>query len=239
MNDFCIIMNKFADWLVNGVLVRTAPHKPVYYSGVAHDTDFQSMRVRKHKDGALYMCGKPLKYDDVSYTDASSYFPEIPEGRYLYLYRHPLISMDLRLDDYKEAVAMPYDDIMSYLAIMSYLKMTGNDASRKIRCLEINGTDDTEAKMLKYLEDPDSLPYFETRFYEAFQERARVNFESTFPISRNFFYLQLEAGMSNKDMAAYFGTSVRNIENWRKDPSSLSDMVYDLMEYKLLNEGII
>lgn len=51
--------------------------------------------------------------------------------------------------------------------------------------------------------------------------------------------LRESAGMSRKEFAAYFGVSYRRIQNWELGSRSCPDLLLELMQYKLENEGII
>lgn len=110
-------------------------------------------------------------------------------------------------------------------------------ASRLDIILDHSSTKTVEAS-LSAITDKE-LPYFETKFAEIYNARKKEGFVSTFPMSHNILYLQSESRMNNTEFADFFGTSVRNVENWRRNPETLKDFIYDLFEYKLLKEGII
>lgn len=242
MNDnkkICLIANKPIRWLEEKIREMDADIS-IVKSGVAHDMDFQSLRIRRHADGNLYMFGDRLDGDGRTWVDCHREYPEIPESRYIYFNSHPILDRNPGLDKYDEVIAMPYaSELESYLAMVMYLKLVKFDPSRKIKCIAIDSHAGPVEKLAAYLGGTADLPYFEAEFARIYEERKAKGFASTFPVSRDFNYLQMEARMSNAEFAAYFGTSLRNVENWRKDPSSLRDWIYDLFEYKLLKEGII
>ncbi len=55
--------------------------------------------------------------------------------------------------------------------------------------------------------------------------------------------LRIKAGMSQRKFADYFEMPVRNIQNWesesQKSSRHLAEYWVKLMEYKLVNEGLI
>lgn len=55
--------------------------------------------------------------------------------------------------------------------------------------------------------------------------------------------LRIKAGMSQQKFADYFEMPVRNIQNWesksKKSSRHLAEYWIKLMEYKLVNEGLI
>lgn len=51
--------------------------------------------------------------------------------------------------------------------------------------------------------------------------------------------LRKKAGMTQKDFSEYFGIPKRTIEDWEGERNKCSDYLFDLMYYKLKNEGII
>lgn len=51
--------------------------------------------------------------------------------------------------------------------------------------------------------------------------------------------LRNRAGMTQREFAEYFGIPRRTLEDWERDIGHCSDYLLSLMEYKLVNEGII
>lgn len=51
--------------------------------------------------------------------------------------------------------------------------------------------------------------------------------------------LRTAAGMTQKAFSEYFGIPKRNIEEWESERRRCTDYLLDLMQYKLVNEGII
>lgn len=51
--------------------------------------------------------------------------------------------------------------------------------------------------------------------------------------------LRKAAGMTQKAFSEYFGIPKRNIEDWEAGKSECKQYLFDLMLYKLKNEGII
>lgn len=49
--------------------------------------------------------------------------------------------------------------------------------------------------------------------------------------------LRKKAGMTQQEFADYFGVSKRTVENW--DSGVIYDWLGELVEYKLINEGIV
>ena len=49
--------------------------------------------------------------------------------------------------------------------------------------------------------------------------------------------LRKKTGMTQQQFAEYFGVSKRTVENW--DSGKIYDWVGELVEYKLINEGLI
>lgn len=47
------------------------------------------------------------------------------------------------------------------------------------------------------------------------------------------------SGMTQKAFAEYFNIPKRTIENWEGDINKCPDYLFDLMEYKLKQEGLI
>lgn len=238
MKRLCFIVNKKIKWLEK-FLAKTSPDSLVLYSGVVFDRNFQTLRIREHDDGELYMNGKKLRTDTMDYMDCHELYEEIPDSRYIYLSGQPVESLKEKLAD-ATVIVMPNENTFeSYLAIAMFLKTRNIDMSRTIHCLEMDNPETVKAAPDHCHQNEIDLPYFETKFAGIFRERKAEGFISLFPITRDIRYLQMEAGMSNIEFAAYFNTSVRNVENWRKDPKSLKDFIYDLFEYKLLKEGVI
>lgn len=256
MENLCIILNKRIKWLER-LIKKINPDVYFLYSSIVYDMNCQTLRVRKHDDGELYMFGKRLRTDDMYYVDCHVFHSEIPFGRYIYMRNTSsnniyseipsgryIYTKNISLDNIdlseKTVIAMPdKNDFESYLAISAYLKTIGYDHARFVQCIEIDGVEHTGELLSGFLSGSVDLPYFETMFAKIFDRNNEEGFISQFPISRDIRYLQNESGMNNIKFAAYFGTSIRNVENWRRDPSSLKDYVYDLFEYKLLKEGII
>ena len=54
-----------------------------------------------------------------------------------------------------------------------------------------------------------------------------------------FKELRKRSGMTQKAFAEYFKISRRNIESWDTDYRTPPDYLLELMEYKLIKEGII
>lgn len=236
MKNLCVITNKKVKWLER-LIKKVDPNVCFLYSSIVYDRDCQSLRIREHDDGELYLFGNKLHTDDMDYIDCHEFYVEIPFGRYIYMNRKS--QEDVKLHD-KTIIAMPdKDDFESYLAISAFLKAIDSDQSRSIHCIEIDGTENVKNTLSEFIAGNIDLPYFETLFAELFNERREEGFVSHFPVSRDIRYLQNETHMTNIQFAAYFGTSIRNVENWRKDPDSMKDYLYDLFEYKLLKEGVI
>lgn len=246
MKHICIITNKPTKWMntiiswLNKMIIKAGYDSSFIYSCVVHDLNYQSLRIRKHEDGKFYMFGQCLKNDVSDYIDCNEFYSEIPTNRYIYVNKHPMIREDIHLKDYDTVIAIPEaNDFESYLAIAAFLKNHHYDSSRTIRCLALQNHANVEDIVIQFLTRENGLPYFETEFAKIFNEKKKENFVSSFPISRDIRFLQDETHMTNAEFADFFGTSVRNIENWRKNPDSLKDFIYDLFEYKLLKEGII
>jgi DNA-binding transcriptional regulator YiaG len=51
--------------------------------------------------------------------------------------------------------------------------------------------------------------------------------------------LRTASGMTQKSFADYFGIPKRTIENWEGEQRKCPAYLLDLMEYKLIKEGII
>ena len=51
--------------------------------------------------------------------------------------------------------------------------------------------------------------------------------------------LRNKTGMNRREFAEYFGMPYRTVEDWENRKSCCSTYLYELMEYKLKNEGII
>lgn len=51
--------------------------------------------------------------------------------------------------------------------------------------------------------------------------------------------LRNRSGMSQRAFAAYFGIPRRTVEDWERDIGHCSKYLLDLLEYKLVKEGII
>lgn len=51
--------------------------------------------------------------------------------------------------------------------------------------------------------------------------------------------LRAKAGMTQKAFAEFVGISKRTVENWEGGQRECQDYVYNLIEYKLIHEGII
>lgn len=51
--------------------------------------------------------------------------------------------------------------------------------------------------------------------------------------------LRTRAGMTQKEFAEYFGISKRVIESWEQGERKCADYLFELIEYKLKNEGLI
>lgn len=236
MEKICIITNKRVK-KVETYIKNIIPDAHFAYAGLVYDMDFQSLRVRKHENGELYMFGNPLCNGTWYYIDCHEFYEEIQPERFIYMKKR--VQNTIQWDDYDRIIVIPEGDFESYLAISSFLKIMGYDPSRRIHCLEMDysSTKTVEAS-LSAITDKE-LPYFETKFAEIYNVRKEEGFVSTFPISRNILYLQSESRMNNTEFADFFGTSVRNVENWRRNPETLKDFIYDLFEYKLLKEGII
>lgn len=237
MKKLYIIINKRTIWLEKFIAKRN-PDIQIIYSSIVYEMNCQSLRIRKHDDGELYMFGKKLRNDKMDYVDCHELYEEIPMERYIYMQNKSIDYADL-----KDAtvIAMPEAfDFDGYLAIAAFLKTINYDQLSSIRCLAIDAQKTEKVKQMICNNFNDmTLPYFETKFTKIVKERKKNGFESTFPISRDIRYLQMETGMNNIQFAKYFGMSIRNIENWRKEPNTLKDYWYDLLEYKLLKEGII
>lgn len=241
MKKLCVITNKKIKW-VEDLLADIYPKISILYSCVVYDRNCQSLRIREHDDGELYMFGNSLRTDVMDYIDCHEYYAEIPTGRYIYMNRQPVKDMRGILKDMTVIVMPDENDFESYLSIAMFLKTRNIDIARTIYCLRIGTTENikkAKAILSGFGNKDASLPYFETDFASIFEKRKEEGFVSLFPISRDFRYLQAETRMNNNEFADYFGISVRNVENWRKDPESLKDFIYDLFEYKLLKEGII
>ena len=236
MKNVCVITNKKIKWLER-LIKKVDPDVCFLYSSIVYDRDCQSLRIRKHDDGELYMFGSKLRTNDTDYIDCHEFYEEIPSGRYIYMNRKS--QEDVKLSG-ETIIAMPdKNDFESQLAISIFLKIIGCDQSRSVHCIENDSTENIKNVLSEFMTEDIELPYFETLFAELFDKRKEEGFMSLFPISRDIRYLQKETGMTNIEFAAYFGTSIRNVENWRKDPASMKDYLYDLFEYKLLKEGII
>ena len=228
----CVMRNKPAMWISK--LLREVPGVEECYAGVVFDRDCQSLRIREHADGRLYMSGYEMK----DCTDCHELSPDVPEGRYVY---SPTHCRDVDLGAYDEVViVVEQGDFEAYLAIEYRLRSLGADMER-MRCLELKTgcPGDWEADVMGAVTGMRGLSPFMERYGFWLGKRREEGFASNNPMTRNFFYLQEEAQMGNKEFAEYFGTNVRNVENWRRDPGSLAGYIYDLFEYKLLKEGII
>ena len=242
IKNLYFITNKRIKWLEDYLKIA-APDAHVLYSCVAYERDHQYLRIREHEDGELYMFGKPLRHEDQDYMDCHELYDEIPAGKYIYINKawmleHP--SQQIELNDDMIIVAIPDEnDITSYLAIGMYLKNKGYKPSRKIYCLQNNDPEQIKGNLIDFLSETLILPFFESELAREIEKKRETNFESSFPMTRNFGYLLIESGMDNTEFANYFGMSVRNVENWKHDPSTLKNYLYDLFEYKLLKEGII
>lgn len=55
----------------------------------------------------------------------------------------------------------------------------------------------------------------------------------------SFQELRKRSGMNQAQIANYFGVPLRTVQHWETDSRHCRDYVLRLMEYKLLNEGII
>lgn len=51
--------------------------------------------------------------------------------------------------------------------------------------------------------------------------------------------IRTAAGMTQKEFAEYFGLSKRAVESWEGGKRACPEYLFDLMLYKLRNEGII
>ena len=227
MKKLCIITKGNTKRLAKAIK-RSEVDADILHYGVVFEMDCQSLRVRRHEDGELYMFGKKLDNP----MDCHELIDGMPTGKYVY------IESDREVADPEAQFIVLMDmenDFDAALAAMMFLKKHGLDKPRTVRCLVgVN-----EDALTDGLSDTKALPWFDSMFASLFQERERDGFKSLFPISRDIRYLQMETGMTNKEFADYFHTSIRNIENWRHNPAQLSDFIYDLFEYKLLKEGII
>ena len=54
-----------------------------------------------------------------------------------------------------------------------------------------------------------------------------------------FKELRALTGMSQRKFAAYFGIPRRTVEDWDSGANPCNQYIFDLMKYKLENEGII
>ena len=51
--------------------------------------------------------------------------------------------------------------------------------------------------------------------------------------------LRTMSGMTQKEFSEYFGMSKRAVESWEGEVRKCPDYLLELMEYKLIKEGII
>lgn len=51
--------------------------------------------------------------------------------------------------------------------------------------------------------------------------------------------LRTASGMNITDFAKYFGIPYRTVQNWEREERKCPAYLLDLMEYKLIKEGII
>lgn len=54
-----------------------------------------------------------------------------------------------------------------------------------------------------------------------------------------FRELRRASGMTQREIAKYFGIPARTVEDWDAGKSACASYLLQLMEYKLRNEGII
>ena len=54
-----------------------------------------------------------------------------------------------------------------------------------------------------------------------------------------FREIRKAAGMTQKQIAAYFGIPIRTVEDWDAGKASCATYLLDLIEYKLRREGLL
>lgn len=238
MSKVVVITIKPIRWL-KLLLNDINPDVQIIYSGPVYDLNHQNIRIRRHKDDKLYMYGEPLCTGDTDYIDYHEIAQSIPKQRYIYMHKHPHNNQKIIINESDTIIAMPhYDDFEAYLAINAFMEMNHKHIDLKnIKCVEITPEpiSITENKLAEF----STAPSFGERFEEIFAKRMKDKFRSKFPISRDIRYLFLETRLEIPELASRLNIDEKLIHDWRRNPDTVLDYLYDLIEYKLLNEGII
>lgn len=79
---------------------------------------------------------------------------------------------------------------------------------------------------------------FKNVFDELKTKLITSNFSSQYCREKNIIYLRMETGMSRTDFAKYFNIPYRTLENWERKDNKCPTYLYDLIEYKIINEGL-
>ena len=78
---------------------------------------------------------------------------------------------------------------------------------------------------------------FDEIFTQTKNKLIEENFKAEWPRTDNFYKLRQECNMTRKELSTFLNIPYRTIENWEFDINRCPKYVYELILYKLKNEG--
>lgn len=194
-----------------------------YVQTVLHVND-NFLLMREH-DGCYYRDGKKadiefLKLDSVCVPDGTFFeFAEKTPQAYK--------NVDL-LPNMDKIVCACDPDRSGFLSFLKYVECNNLDLSDMFYSDYLD---------CRNLETPLKIVPFSEKYDLLKLELEKANFESDCPRKRDVAQLRNEAHMKRTEFAEYFKIPYHTIENWEANKAACADYLYDLMEYKLVQEN--
>lgn len=140
---------------------------------------------------------------------------------------------DIDFSKYDMIIGCPDPDSAGIFGFQKFLEDCNiqNAKFKKVLCYS-----EEECKKLLSLE---GLKDFDEIFNTTYEKEKLKNFESDYPVKYDIKTLRKRTGWTRTKFAQYFKIPYKTVENWESYVNFCSSYLYNLMEYKLKNEGII
>lgn len=194
-----------------------------YVNNVFHYND-NIIRIQKKND-KYYMQGKlekdlePLKLNCM----------DIPEDTFLL---------------YKKTVKRPEIDYSKMDLIISICDPDDRGVLSFFRYVEFNKLKNTKMILTYSFEEYHLYQLLKEKTFIDTEEHIKTmkraltkkNFSAEYPREYNVLLMRNEFGLNRKEFAQFFEIPYRTVENWESKKSNCPKYLYELMEYKLINE---
>lgn len=158
---------------------------------------------------------------------------DIPKETFFELNNVDFYKTDIDISQYDMIVLAPDHDANGILGSQKFMEDCNIQNAKYFKLYDL-----TEVNMDKLIRLED-LQDFDNVFQEMYNDLQKNGFIAQYTRKNDIGILRKQTGWTRKKFAEYFDIPYRTVENWENYINECSWYLYELMEYKLKNEGIL